>query len=137
MAAALFEDGNAWLTDPALLDKLAAEKLEQAAQSVRGEGWNWVEIMPEFSWEATKGFGRAEASRPPPTAEQQQEIETLTAEYNAIIDRHGEEPEDEAANDRLWQIQQRIDQLSEGDESWPDAAKANAGAMVGIDHDPT
>jgi ParB family chromosome partitioning protein len=45
----LFEDGKAWLTDPALLDKLAAEKLEQAAQSVRGEGWKWVEIMPELS----------------------------------------------------------------------------------------
>jgi ParB family chromosome partitioning protein len=131
----LFEDGNAWLTDPALLDRLAAEKLEQAAQSVRGEGWTWVEIVPELSWEATKAFGRAEASRLPPTAEQQDEIERLTAECNAIIKLHGEEPEDEEAADRLWEVQQRIEELSDGDEFWPGEAKANAGAFVGIDHD--
>jgi ParB family chromosome partitioning protein len=131
----LFDDGNAWLTDPALLDRLAAAKLEQAAEAVRGEGWKWVEIMPDLSWEATKGYGHAEADRLPPNAGQQQEIETLTAEGNAIIDQHGEEPEDEDASNRLWDIQQRIVSLSEGDESWPDQAKANAGAVIGIDHD--
>jgi ParB family chromosome partitioning protein len=125
----LFEDGNAWLTDPALLDRLAAEKLEQAAQTVRLEGWKWVEIMPELSWEATKNFGKAQSEHAPLTAAQQDEIERLTAEGNAIT---GEEPEDE---DRLWEIQQQIEQLSEGDEFWPDAAKANTGAIVGIDHD--
>ena len=131
----LFDDGNTWLTDPALLDKLVAEKLEQAAATVRGEGWKWVEIMPDLDWESTKGFGHAEADRLPPSAEQQQEIDKLTAEGNAITAEHGEEPEDETACDRLWEIQQRIGDLSEGDESWPDRAKADAGAIIGIDHD--
>jgi ParB family transcriptional regulator, chromosome partitioning protein len=71
----------------------------------------------------------------PPCAEQQQQIETLTAEGNAITAEHGEEPEDEEACDRLWEIQRRIEDLSEGDESWPDKAKADAGAIIGIDHD--
>jgi ParB family transcriptional regulator, chromosome partitioning protein len=131
----LFDDGNAWLTDPALLDKLAAEKLEQAAETVRNEGWKWVEIMPDLDWESTKGYGRAQSGRLPPSAEQQQEIDKLIAEGNAIIAEHGEEPEDEDACDRLWEIQQRIVDLSEGDESWPDKAKADAGAIIGIDHD--
>jgi ParB family transcriptional regulator, chromosome partitioning protein len=91
--------------------------------------------MPDLDWESTKGFGHAEADRLPPSAEQQQQIETLTVEGNAITAEHGEEPEDEAACDRLWEIQRRIVDLSEGDESWPDKAKANAGAMIGIDHD--
>jgi ParB family transcriptional regulator, chromosome partitioning protein len=81
-------DGNTWLTDPALLDKLGAEKLEQAAETVRSEGWKWVEIIPDLDWEPTKGFGHAEAERLPPSAEQQQQIETLTAEGNAIIAEH-------------------------------------------------
>jgi ParB family transcriptional regulator, chromosome partitioning protein len=41
----LFDDGNAWLADPALLDKLAASRLEQAAATVRGEGWKWVQAV--------------------------------------------------------------------------------------------
>jgi hypothetical protein len=42
------------------------------------------------------GFGRARPEQGRPTDQQQREIDTLTAEGNAIIDAHGEEPEDEA-----------------------------------------
>jgi ParB family transcriptional regulator, chromosome partitioning protein len=129
------EDNEGWLTDPALVNKLASEKLETAAAAVRGEGWKWVEIVPELSWEALKPYGRVTPERSPPNAEQQQEIEKLTAEGNAIIDEHGEEPEDETAYNRLYEIQERIAELSEGEESWPDQAKANAGALIGIDQE--
>ena len=132
----LFDDDNSgWLTDAALVNKLASEKLDQIAEAVRGEGWKWVEIIPDLSWETTKGFGRANAERSPPTAEQQREIDALTAEGDAIIAEHGEEPEDEAVVDRFYEIQERIADLSEGEETWPDAAKANAGAVIGIGHD--
>ena len=102
---------------------------------MRGEGWKWVEIIPDLSSETTKGFGRAAAERSPPTAEQQREIDAPTAEGNGIIDEHREEPEDEAVVDRFYEIQERIADLSEGEETWPDAAKANAGAVIGIGHD--
>ena len=58
----------------------------------------------------------------------------LTEEGNAIIDEHGEEPDDEDRADRLYEIQERVAELSEGEESWPDAAKAEAGAVIGIGH---
>jgi ParB family chromosome partitioning protein len=132
----LFDDDNSgWLTDAALVNKLASEKLDQIAGAVRGEKRKWIEIIPDLTWETTKGFGRAAAERSPPTAGQQREIDTLTAEGNAIIDEHGEEPEDEEVVDRFYQIQERIAELSEGEETWPDAAKANAGAVIGIGHD--
>jgi ParB family chromosome partitioning protein len=131
----LFDDDNAgWLTDPALLDRLATEKLEAAAEALRGEGWKWVEIMPDLSWETLKPFGKAEPQRLPPTAEQQTEIDTLTAEGNAILDEHGEDPDDYAVRDRFDAIQERIDKLSEGEIIWPDDIKANAGAVISIDH---
>ena len=42
----LSDDGNSgWLTDAALVNKLAAEKLDQIAATVRGEKWKWVEII--------------------------------------------------------------------------------------------
>ena len=132
----LFDDENAgWLTDPALVDRLASDKLEKAAEALRGEGWKWVEIIPDLDWESTKGFAKAEPTRTPPTAAQQKEIDKLTAEGNALIDEHGDEPEDEAAADRLYEIQQRIEELSEGEITWPIDAKANAGVVIGIGHE--
>jgi ParB family transcriptional regulator, chromosome partitioning protein len=131
----LFEDANAWLTDPALLNKLASEKLEDAAVTVRGEGWKWVEIMPDMTRETLKSFGHAEAEQIPPTAEQQQEIDALTAEADALVEEHGEDTDDREVCQRFDDIQQRIMELSEGEETWPEDIKASAGAMIGIDHD--
>jgi ParB family chromosome partitioning protein len=102
----LFDDeGSGRLTDAALVTRLAAEKLDQAAETVRGEGWKWLEIIPELSWERLKDFGRATPERSPPTEEQQREIDALTAEGEAIMAEHGEEPDDDEINERLWRIQ--------------------------------
>src|SRR5208283_5019599 len=38
---------GSYLTDPALLDRMVSEKLEREADTVRQEGWKWVEIMPD------------------------------------------------------------------------------------------
>jgi len=140
----LFDDeGSGWLTDAALVNRLAAETLDRAAETLRGEGWKWVEIVPDLSWEALKGFGRATPERSPPTPTQQREIDALTAEGDTIIDDpriksgDGEEPDDEEIANRLWEIEERIAALSEGEATWPEIAKANAGAVIGVGHDGT
>jgi ParB family transcriptional regulator, chromosome partitioning protein len=132
----LFDDENAgWLTDPALVNRLAAAKLEKAAEAVRAEGWKWVEIVPGLDWETLKQFGKAQPTQLPLTAERQKEIGKLTEEGNAILDQHGEDPDDDEVRDRFHEIQERIDQLSEGEATWPDDIKANAGAVIGIGND--
>ncbi len=40
-------ESEGYLTDPALLDRLAGEKLEREAAAVRAEGWKWVEIASD------------------------------------------------------------------------------------------
>jgi hypothetical protein len=80
------EENSGWLTDAALVNRLAAEKLEESAAAVRGEGWKWVEIMPVLSWETLNVFDRARPEYSDPTEEQYREIEVLTDEGNAIID---------------------------------------------------
>jgi hypothetical protein len=37
--------------------------------------------------------------------------------------------------DSFYQIQERIADLSEGEETWPEGTKANAGVVIGIGHD--
>jgi ParB family transcriptional regulator, chromosome partitioning protein len=91
----LFDDQNAgWLTDAALVNQLAADKLEKAAETVRGEGWKWVQIIPDLTWEAFNAFDQAQH-------------DGSKAEAGAIIgiDRNGDldirrnliRPEDKAA----------------------------------------
>lgn len=46
-----------------------------------------------------------------------------------ILDQHGEDPEDEAGCARFDQIQERIAELADGEEAWPDAVKAIAGRL--------
>jgi len=41
-----------FLLDPALLDRLALEKLQLASKEVRSEGWKWVEVHAELDYEA-------------------------------------------------------------------------------------
>jgi ParB family chromosome partitioning protein len=43
------EQHEGWLTDTALLNRLATERMKAAAEPVRGEGWKWVEIAPTLS----------------------------------------------------------------------------------------
>src|SRR5215208_7232855 len=124
----LFDADNAgWLTDRELVEKLAAEKLEAAAVTVRTEGWKWVEIMPGLAWEILHRFGHAQSEQLPPTEAQQREIEALTAEGNAIIDEHGEEPEDEAALDRLYEIQERVAECPKARKAGPMRRKPKPG----------
>lgn len=51
------QDGGGWFDDPALLERLVREKLEAQAEAVRAEGWKWVEVAPDFSYD--RGLFRA------------------------------------------------------------------------------
>src|SRR5450432_4046370 len=49
VARDLFQhDDGGWLQDPALLDRLASEKLQAKAESLRAEGWKWIAAAPDF-----------------------------------------------------------------------------------------
>ncbi len=56
-------DDEGYLADPALLDRLCAERLEREAEAIRAEGWKWVQIMPEASYEAVRRYSQRRACR--------------------------------------------------------------------------
>jgi ParB family chromosome partitioning protein len=126
---------ESWWTDSALLNRLAAEKLETAAAPLRTEGWKWIEIAPEHDWQQTQKDGHISPAHAAVTPEQQVEIERLQAEADAIMTEHGEEPADEAAYDRLADLQEKIAVLSQGEPVWTLQQKAVAGVYVTIGQD--
>jgi ParB family chromosome partitioning protein len=116
----LFDSDSAgWITDPALLNRLAQEKLEREAESVRAQGWKWVEIIPEVGWDTLRQFDRV---HPTPTERQQEALDKLHAERDKLDDEDSDQAE---------KLFAKIDQL-ESKFAFTAEDKAKSGAIVAI-----
>ncbi|KDU95523.1 hypothetical protein GLUCORHAEAF1_07700 [Komagataeibacter rhaeticus AF1] len=81
----LFEaDDGGWLQDPAILDRLVMEKLQEAAEQVRAEGWKWVETALAFPWGHTRQFAEIDGTEMPLSDEETARLEALHTEQEAI-----------------------------------------------------
>jgi ParB family chromosome partitioning protein len=78
------EDGGGWFEDPALLDRLVAEKLAGIAQEVRDkEGWKWAEAHIDYP----RALGLARVY-PHPVERPEDEtarMSALSEEYDALV----------------------------------------------------
>jgi ParB family transcriptional regulator, chromosome partitioning protein len=127
----LFET-HSYVADTALLDKLCAEKLEAEAAAVRGEGWKWVEIMPDASYEALQCYGRVPGKPQPLPAKQQKALDKMSAELEAFSEQ---DELTDADADRADRLEAQIAALQEAALTWGDRQKARCGAVVGIGYD--
>jgi len=130
----LFEpEHEGYLTDPVLLDRLVAQKLEREAKALRAEGWKWVEIVAEFDYRQIGAAARVYPERTEPNAEQQAEIDRLTEAYEALVAEHGDEPP-KAVLAEIETLSDQIDALGAGAVVWDPQDIARAGTIVGIGH---
>lgn len=125
------EQQEGYLTDAALLDRLVAEKLANEAESVRREGWKWVEIMPKLDYETRARFRKLHPEQVPLSDDQQRELDGLVADYDGLVDEHGEELPAEVA-EKLDALSQRIDRLSEAQYRYRQEDMDCGGAIVTI-----
>ncbi len=128
----LFAEGDegVFLLDERLLDQLARQKLSDAAEAVRAEGWKWVEAHPEFDYEARSQFERRHAEPLPLSEEAAAEQKRLAEEYYAVFDAM--EEDDEEAQARLDVIESRISELEDTGSAFTPETLAIAGAVVTI-----
>jgi hypothetical protein len=82
----LFAEGDAgvYLTDAALLERLAQDKLAGIAAEVKAEGWAWVDATPGVTHADLHAFQRAPRERREPNKREAQRIEKLQAKMHAI-----------------------------------------------------
>lgn len=125
------EEHEGYLTDPALLERLAVEKLTGEADTLRAEGWKWVEIMPDLDYAVLRQFRRVHAATEPLTNEQQAEVDRLAQEHDALVEQHGDDPSEVAAAE-IEALSDKIDALSEGTPVWQPDDIAIAGAVISI-----
>ena len=129
-------DDGGWLQDAALLDRLAREKLERAAEEVRAAGWKWSEIAIDFPYGHTTGLRRLPGTQAPITEEEQARYDAAVAEYNRLSEEHegaDEIPED--ADRRLAELEAEIASIDERPAIYDRAEIARAGVLVSIDYD--
>jgi len=138
---ALFAEGDAgvYLTDAALLERLAQDKLAGIAAKAKAEGWGWVDATPAATMADLQAFQRAPRERREPTKREAQRIEKLQEKMQAIgeaVDA-AMDADDEDKADALQEegeaLGEQLQALEDGLQGYSDTVKAAAGAVVTID----
>jgi ParB family chromosome partitioning protein len=129
------EDGEGYFTDPELLFRLTATKLETIAGTVKAEGWQWVEVMPRYDHSAVSEFRRVYPKERALSPDEQAQREALEAEYTALeVEAGSDDDEDSPLHERFARIEEELAALL-GDNVFDPADIAHAGAVVSVGHD--
>ena len=139
----LFSDDSrgVFLTDVALLETLARDKLASAAEAVRAEGWVWVEAVPRTTSAELHSFQRARRDRRTPNKAEAKRLTKLQARQQAIDEQlNSDEAEDmaEEATAALYeendQIGSEIEAIEQSLQVFASDMLAIAGVIVTVDH---
>ena len=129
-------DDGGWLQDPALLDRMVAEKLKTAADQIAEEGWKWIEVAMSVPYGHDHGLRELSGSTVDLTDEERATREALREEYDRIAAKYSEADElPDAIDQRLGEIEQALDAFENRPVSYDPADVAIAGAFVSLDAD--
>lgn len=130
------EDATTYLTDRALLVKLATGQLEAVAAEINERGWKWAEISLEANSGYASGQGRIQPSSRALSEAEQAEVDALNAEFDALAERiegYGEDdPQIEADEQRQREVSDRLEAIQSGTYGYDPQEMALAGCIVGI-----
>jgi ParB family chromosome partitioning protein len=137
----LFAEGDAgvYLTDAALLVRLAKDKLAGIAAEVKAEGWAWVDATPGVTHADLHAFQRAPRERREPSKREAQRIEKLQAKMQAVGEALDAalDAEDEDKADALQEegeaLGEQLQALEDALQDYSPNVKAAAGVVVTID----
>jgi len=133
------DDNGVYLTDAALLELLAQDKLAGIAEEVRAEGWSWVDVTPTATYADLYAFQRAPQQRREPTEDETARIGTLQSKLIELIEAvdtaldAGDEDQASALQEEGQRLGEQLQALGEGLQTFSDEVKTTAGAIVTID----
>jgi len=140
----LFDDEQSrFLSDPALLQRLASEKLNALGAQVREQGWGWVEARIEVESHALRQFAPCDHVLREPTQEEQEELGALSRRSDELdrqaqaLDDAPEWSADEAEVIDLEEqdIAARRKAIQDDLKTWAPEAMAHAGAIVTVNRE--
>jgi ParB family chromosome partitioning protein len=140
----LFDDEQSrFLSDPALLQSLATEKLNALAAQVRTQGWAWVEARIEVDSHALRQFAPCDHVLREPTLQEQEDLGALSRRSDELgrqaqaLDDAPEWSADEAEVIDLEEldIAARRKAIHDDLKTWAPEAMAHAGAIVTVNRE--
>lgn len=134
------EQNGIFLTDAALLESLAKERLAPMAEQVQAEGWGWVDVAPRATYADLHQFQRMRTKPREPSNVEAKRIAKLEAQQRKLQDRLDDENEDmtdeqaQAAQDEVDSLGNELEAIERTLVIYPPRAMATAGAVVSLDH---
>ena len=137
------EEQSRFLSDPALLERLATQKLGALAATMREGGWKWVEARLNVDSPALRQFAPCAHVNRKPTAAEQEELDALDRRNSDLeqqaqaLDDAPEWSPDEAEMIDLEEqdIAARRKAIHEALKTWTPEQKARSGVIVTIGRD--
>jgi ParB family chromosome partitioning protein len=126
-------EDEGYFSDSQLLDRLVAEKLEASAETVRAEGWQWVEVHSETDFGQLGRFGRAKTVMRKVGKAEEKRLASLSKRYGKLAAEM--EESDGHDTEELDRVAAELAALQAKKEAWPDNEKARAGAIVSLGSD--
>lgn len=131
----LFDADAVYVGDPALIARLATEKLEAEKTPLIGQGWGWVEI--ELGARSVDGVSpmRLQPDGRPASAQEAAELERLQADLQALDDAlEADGAEDDERWDERDTLSAKIESHRQSLRVWDRDLIAHAGVVLSIDH---
>ena len=134
------EQNGIFLTDAALLESLAKDRLAPMADQVQAEGWDWVDVAPRATYADLRQFQRMRSKRREPSKAEAKRIAKLEAQQRKRQDRLDDENEDmtdeqaQAAQDEMDELGNELEAIERTLVVYPPRTMATAGAVVSLDH---
>lgn len=129
-------DDGGWLEDPALLDRLVAEKLQAEAEALVSEGWKWIEVATDLPYGYSHGLRRLAGDPTPMTDEESAAHAALLAEYHALEEEYsGQDEYPEEIDARLGQLEMAMEAFEQRPLIYDPVEVARAGSFLTLDRD--
>jgi len=132
----LFDAEAVFIESPALMMKLAEEKLAGPLEEWLAKGWSWVDV----NLGSGRGDGLSSTRLHPewrdPTAEEQAELDRLTAEIEVLdADLEANAVDDDPRWTERDDLEAAYETIRQAGRCWSPDVMAVSGVMLSIDHD--
>ena len=129
-------DDGGWLEEPALLDRLVADKLQAEAEALAAEGWKWTLVATDLPYGYSHGLRRLAGDPAPMTEEESAAHAALLAEYRTLEEEYsGQDEYPEEIDARLGQLEMAMEALERRPLIYDQADVVRAGVFVTLDRD--
>jgi ParB family chromosome partitioning protein len=131
----LFETDGIYVDDPALINKLAHDRLDAVRNDALSQGWAWVEVnINQHRFESAYG-ARLQPTRRAMTEEEQAEADRLAEEIEALEEALDDAEDDDERWARLDTASAELETLRTSTQEWDVEMKRHAGVILSIGHD--